>query len=69
MRRRVSYNGEGNVSGGFVGFRSDHEGRRNSRSRRGDSVALVAREREARTSVCGPRLEGPRRGGMGWGDT
>lgn len=53
--RKASYSGDGNVRGGSAGLRSRYAGTRNSRSRRGDSVALVARERDARASVCVPR--------------
>lgn len=51
--RSVSYKGDGNVSGSVaVGCCSVYAGTKNSRSRRGDSVAFVAREREARDNVC-----------------
>jgi len=43
---------DGNVSGKAPGCSSAYAGRRNSRSRRGDSVLFVASERDASASVC-----------------
>lgn len=53
VERSVSYKGDGNVSGSAaVGCCNVYAGTKNSRSRRGDSVAFVARDREASDNVC-----------------